>query len=287
MSEIKPVIATTDGSAHSLRVAPHAARLAAAMGADFKVLRIVESVDLDTAAGETIEAAVERARLRIEGELQHELQRGGLQGEAVIDISGRDEDVVSAILRNSGDASILAMNTRGKGVIANILQGNTALGVLGKAVLPVMLTGPEILGPQIAGDTYRLLITTDCSEDSNDVLRALSALLEARRFKVTLFFVHEHAPGGTDNEAEVKAFEAAMQTQREILPASVDVELSMREIPRGGGVATAILEAARDLDADAIAMSTHGQGARRHAIMGSTAMAVLGRAPVPVIVGRV
>jgi nucleotide-binding universal stress UspA family protein len=78
-----------------------------------------------------------------------------------------------------------------------------------------------------------------------------------------------------------------MQRQRALLPASSDVDLATRDIPRGGGVDTAILEKARDLDADAIAMSTHGQGARKHAIMGSTAMATLGRSPVPVIVARV
>jgi nucleotide-binding universal stress UspA family protein len=116
---------------------------------------------------------------------------------------------------------------------------------------------------------------------------ALAPLLESARVKVTLFFVHEHAPGGTDNAAEMQAFEATMQRQRALLPASVDVELATRDIPRGGGVDTAILEKARDLDADAIAMSTHGQGARKHAIMGSTAMSVLGRSSVPVIVARV
>jgi nucleotide-binding universal stress UspA family protein len=104
---------------------------------------------------------------------------------------------------------------------------------------------------------------------------------------VTLFYVHEHAPGGQDNEAELRACETTMQQQRDLLPASLDVHLAMRDIPRGAGVDTAILEKARDLDADAIAMSTHGQGARRHAILGSTAMSMLGRSPIPLIVARV
>jgi nucleotide-binding universal stress UspA family protein len=132
-----------------------------------------------------------------------------------------------------------------------------------------------------------LLITTDCSPDSNDVIRALAPLLEGGNFTVTLFHVHEHAPGGQDNEADLKAREATMQQQRVLLPASLPVDVLTRDIPRGGGIDTAILEKARDLDADAIAMSTHGQGARRHAIMGSTAMAMLGRSPVPLIVARV
>ena len=283
MSDVKPVIVTTDGSAHSLRAVAHAGRIAGAIGAGLEVMRIVEDSDLDGGS----EAAVAQGRERLKAELERELQREGLAGNAVIESPGKDEDVTAAILRKARNASLLAMNTRGKGVIASLLHGSVALGVLGKAETPVMLTGPEILGPQTAGDAYRLLATTDCSEDSSNVLRALAPLLEGGKFKLTLFFVHEHAPGGTDNAAEMQAFEATMQRQRALLPASLDVELATREIPRGGGVDTAILEKARDLDADAIAMSTHGQGARKHAIMGSTAMATLGRSPVPVIVARV
>jgi len=282
MSEMKPVVATTDGSAHSLRAVSHAGRIASAMGAGLKVLRIVEASDLDGGSGDAA-----AARERLEAELQHELRREGLTGDAVIESPGKGEDVTATILRNARDASVLAMNTRGKGVVASLLHGSVALGVLGKAETPVMLTGPEILGPPVAADAYRLLATTDCSEDSSNVLRALAPLLQPGRFKVTLFFVHEHAPAGTDNAAEMQAFEATMQRQRALLPASVDVVLATRDIPRGGGVDTAILEKARDLDADAIAMSTHGQGARKHAIMGSTATAILGRSPVPVIVARV
>jgi len=284
MSEMKPVIATTDGSAHSLRAVSHAGRIATAVGARLEVLRVVEESDLDGGSGA---AAIAEGRDRLEAELQHELRREGLTGDAVIDSLGKDENVTAAVLRNARNASILAMNTRGKGVVASLLHGSVALGVLGKTETPVMLTGPEILGPPVAGDTYRLLATTDCSEDSSDVLRALASLLESGKFKVTLFFVHEHAPGGADNAAEMREFEAAMQRQRTLLPSTVDVELATRDIPRGGGVDTAILEKARDLDADAIAMSTHGQGARKHAIMGSTATAILGRSPLPVIVARV
>jgi nucleotide-binding universal stress UspA family protein len=283
MTDIKPVIATTDGSSHSLRAVAHAGRISGAIGAGLEVMRIVEESDLDGGS----DAAVAQGKERLEAELQRELRREGLDGKAVIESPGKDESVTAAILRNARNASILAMNTRGKGVIASLLHGSVALGVLGKTETPVMLTGPEILGPPVAGDAYRLLVTTDCSEDSSNVLRALAPLLEGGKFKVTLFFVHEHAPSGTDNAADLQACEATMQRQRALLPASLDVELATRDIPRGGGVDTAILEKARDLDADAIAMSTHGQGARKHAIMGSTAMATLGRSPVPVIVARV
>jgi nucleotide-binding universal stress UspA family protein len=252
-----------------------------------QVLRIIEDFDFDGTPGESRDAAAERTCARIESELEHDLRREGLQGKATADMRGAQEDVVAAILRNANDASVLAMNSRGRGMIASILHGNVALGVLGKATLPVMLTGPEVLGPPSASEAYRLLMTTDLSEDSSDVIRALSPLLEGGKFKVTLFFVHEHAPGGQDNEADLKAAEATVQQQRSLLPASTDVEVAIRDIPRGGGVDTAILEKARDLDVDAVAMSTHGQGARKHAILGSTAMSMLGRSPVPLIVARV
>jgi len=47
-----------------------------------------------------------------------------------------------------------------------------------------------------------------------------------------------------------------------------------------------VLRAASEANANAIAMATHGTSALRHVLAGSTALGVLGRAEIPVILVR-
>jgi nucleotide-binding universal stress UspA family protein len=66
----------------------------------------------------------------------------------------------------------------------------------------------------------------------------------------------------------------------------MSVETLVREIPLGAGVDTTIIETAQELGAHAIAMSTHGHSAGRHVVMGSVAMLLLGRSPLPLLLAR-
>jgi nucleotide-binding universal stress UspA family protein len=127
-------------------------------------------------------------------------------------------------------------------------------------------------------------VTSDLSPASADILRALSPLLNGGGFDVTLLHVHEWAPAGRDHAMEMRAHEAALAELRDLLPESTPVDCLVHEIARGGGVDTAILETARDLNAQAIAMSTHGHSARHELLMGSVALSVLARSVVPLIV---
>ena len=92
------------------------------------------------------------------------------------------------------DATMIAMDTRGHGAMHHAIHGSTALEVLSLTELPVCLTGAE-LGDAPATEPYRILITTDGSPASRDVMRALGPLLTPGRFAVTLLQVHGTRPG--------------------------------------------------------------------------------------------
>jgi nucleotide-binding universal stress UspA family protein len=62
--------------------------------------------------------------------------------------------------------------------------------------------------------------------------------------------------------------------------------LSVRTLVRVGDAATAIVRCARDEQADAIAMSTHGRGGLDRLLHGSVAETVLGTAGLPVLLVR-
>jgi nucleotide-binding universal stress UspA family protein len=283
----KNVIVSTDGSDHSLRVVPHAALLAENLGAGLEFVRVVEKNEVSTEQNEDAAAAAERTRSRIEGEVRADLQQFGVTGDVHAVIADKDETPAQALMRRAADGLVLAMHSRGRGSLARILQGSVAMAVLKEISQPVMLGGPELLPPAPVSDTYPLLVTTDLSPDADQVLRAISPLLEMGKFQVTLLYVHFHAPGGVDNEAERAQRQAELEQKRTLLPASVPVEPVLREIPIGAGVDTAIMEVAQTAGARAIAMSTHGTSARHNLLMGSVAMSILGRSRLPLIVARV
>jgi nucleotide-binding universal stress UspA family protein len=286
MPENNPVIVATDGSDHSLRVVPHADCLAVILGAGIELLRVIESDDVSPEPGEDESAASERTRARLEAEMRADLQRFGLKGDVRVIISSEKKDPASTLLSASSSALLLAMHSRGRGGIARILHGSVALGVLRAMSQPVMLGGPELLPPPPSTDTYQLLATTDFSPDAEQALRAIAPLLEQGKFHVTLLYVHFHAPYGIDNEAEIARHEATLQKTRELLPASAEVEVMVRDIPIGGGIDTAIMEVAHEVGAQAIAMATHGHSARHNLLMGSVALSILGRSRLPLIVSR-
>jgi nucleotide-binding universal stress UspA family protein len=286
MSDLNPIIVTTDGSDRSLRVLPHAGYLATQLGCGLELVQVLEIEDVAGEPAESKEASLERARARIEADLEANLKHFGVDGKPRLIVAPADKGPAKTLLEVASGAQVLAMQTRGAGLISRLLHGNVALDVLRQVDLPVMLGGPDLLPPPVTRDTYRIVATTDLSPDSEQALQALAPILEPTNIKVTLLYVHYHAPAGLDNEAERAKHEGELNRIRTLLPASLDVDAVLREIPIGAGVDTAIMEVANDAGAHAIAMSTHGASARHHVLMGSVALSIIGRSRLPVIVVR-
>ena len=280
------ITVATDGSDHSLRILPHAQCIAENLGARIELVRVIERDEITQDRGEDESSAIERVRSSNESKMEADLRRYGIDGDVRIIVAPHRENPADTLLSIASRGSLLAMHSRGRGGIARLLQGSVAMGVVKQVTQPVLLGGPELLPPPVNGETYRLLATTDLSPDADHALRGIAPLLELGNFHVTLLHVHFHAPVGVDNEAERARHEAILKEKRDLLPASVTVETRIREIPIGAGVDTAIMEVADDVDAQSIVMATHGHSAKRHLLMGSVAMSVLGRCRLPLIVMR-
>jgi nucleotide-binding universal stress UspA family protein len=279
------MLVTTDGSPHSLRVLRHAAVFARAGEASLKLARLVEpESDIVEEAGETAQAALARALAAAVTDLNAVLENAGLEGEALSASVREDESIAEGLVRLAGEqgAGIVAIDTRGYGALHHLLQGSVAMDLLSKTTLPVMLTGEGIVEASSAPGVYRLLATSDGSHASTDVMRALAPLLRPGRFAVTLLRVHETKPD--EDRLQVRAqIQRQLDALRSLFPAGLEVETRIREIVPAGGTDTAIIEEAKRVRAAAIACSTHGMSAARHLIAGSTALLLLGRSPLPVI----
>jgi len=222
-------------------------------------------------------------RERWTAELRAILASRGISGETHIAERKWGEDIPTAIHRaaDETEATVLAMDSRGTGAVRHALFGSVTMGVISRADLPVMTLGGCPPLPGYAG-AYHLLITSDGSPDARSIFSGLGEVLAPAKVKVTLLEVVVMQALEPEAEAEARGL-AELRPLLERVPAGVEASAMVRVIPPAAGIDAAIVGAAVDIRADAIASSTHGHSARRHLVAGSTALGVVKLADVPVI----
>lgn len=279
------VLVTTDGSERSLHALPHAAAFARATGSQLTLLRVLDPLlDVGDQFALHVDEAVEKTTAAWHRDLSGALANAGITGDALVveKVHGEDtwDSIISAATGMS--ASIIAMDTRGAGAVRHALLGSVAMGLVGHAELPVMVTGPSIHPPPSTTAGYRILATTDGSPASLAVIRALGTIIETGAVDITLLrlcWPGTASHGAPDCAAQLRQF-------RESLPDSQRVTEEVREMALVNGAAPAIVAVAQELGASAIAMATHGHSAAYHLFGGSTALGVVTQSPLPVILTR-
>jgi nucleotide-binding universal stress UspA family protein len=140
----------------------------------------------------------------------------------------------------------------------------------------------------------RILVTHDGSSQSMVAVEPAANLARAASGEIVLLRVLRVPldvvahPDEQHRQSRLDALEAeAKQELREIaegldVPARADV----RRLGRRWNVVDEILAVAAEYDADLICMATHGEGALRHFVLGSTALDVLSKSERPVLLVR-
>lgn len=282
------ILVTTDGSQLSRSVLPHAVRLAVACDARLVLARVLDpAADLPNNHGNARQATVPDIARAWQAELEAVLQAAGASGTALVALREHEESTHEAIIRIAAeqDASLIAMHSRGSGALRHALLGSVAMGVLGHWPGPLLLTGGHARPPAASGP-YSIVITSDGSPASLGVVPAIEPILAPGRIPVTLVRVCEPRSGRPGPEEEHAACLRQLESLRALLPAGVPAECRCCAAAYEQPVAGAIVEAAGEVSADSIAMSTQGHGALRHLLAGSVALDVLQRSPVPVVLAR-
>lgn len=276
------ILFTNDGSDRALHALPHVARLAAALGAEVVLLRVADS-DQDPADAWSVEHAKHP-----EGKtLQSLAADQGLTVTALSSTRGNKESTADAIVRvaDESDVSLIAMDSRGRGIIRQALLGSVAMGVIRKGCYPVFITSPKV-GAVAPEGNYQLLVTDDGSPAALEVIHALRPVFESGKINVRLLRIFVPVLGSENDRIELANAREALEKTRLEIPAETDVTLDVQKIREMETVAHAIVRIAKETGASAIAMSTHGTSAVRNIFAGSNAIGVLGTSPVPVILGR-
>lgn len=267
-------------------------------------------------SGTRIEHEVAEAERYLEA-VELELKQGGRSAHVMV----RPGPVAETILDTATDerADLIAMSTHGRGGIGRFLLGSVADRVTKHASVPVLLVRvSDDDPPQPApAAVQRILVPLDGSELAASVLPHVRTLAMCTGAEIVLLRVVGHvtdpaiggdvdlmlaglstpaksvpvAPVIPDGDSADQTESAHLQaTAREYLSATADSlshsGLRVHALVQIGHPAETILDMARTVRADVIAMATHGRGGLRRFLTGSVADRVLQHASVPVLLVR-
>lgn len=209
-----------------------------------------------------------------------------------------DGATVPALCEHASDAraDLVVLTTHGRGGIERLWLGSVTDSLIRQLNIPVLVIRPngEALGWEPKTHPRRVVVPLDGSQLSERILEHAMALGHADETRYLLVQVVPpwRSFGGPAlpvdqnrlREISIKAAtaelrEAARRVETEGF--QVDTEVLVDPSPAG-----AVLEYARKVHADLIAMTTHGRGGVRRMMLGSVADKVIRAASIPVLLLR-
>jgi nucleotide-binding universal stress UspA family protein len=190
------------------------------------------------------------------------------------------------------DADLVVMATHGRGGFSRFWLGSMADALIRTLPMPVLLVRPQEMALSLS-DTFaprHILIPLDGSVRAEGILEPAIELGELFAAEFTLLRVVEPfmSPLEFANQGLNDEFERRNLAYLEGIAAKFhDRSLHVKtRVVLNRPAAIAILEQARTLNADLIALETHGRGGLGRLLLGSVADKVIRGAQIPVLVHR-
>ena len=297
-----------DGAEVSEAIIPFVTQFA--RGLDIGVV-LATAVELDPlregllnriAGGLTESSPADALRERIESEVKNRLEdladRMALEGIAA-ETSVRFGPVSDSIISMAQDAEcdLIAMSTRGRGVVSSGLLGSVTYKIMHESPIPVLAITPERARERWGSDygIKQVIVPLDGSELAEAALPYAAVIARRMNMGMTLARVlyldnvaysEGYNLGDILNEAgvqmEMEARRYLVSQARRLREEGLEVET---EILRGSA-SSEIADLARSTDHSMIALATHGRSGVRRLLMGSVAEAVVRTSGDPVLVVR-
>ncbi len=234
------------------------------------------------------ETVREAAQQRLD-ERVAELRRSGLVADAEVVIGPAATAVLEAADRLEAD--LLVAGTRGRTGWKRMLLGSTAAHLVRDARCPVLTVHPMDAGPP--RPVRKVLVATDFSEAARRAgLAALALGSPEVPLVLRVFHVYRlpnealHLPAKILADVIHESREAALKRVAEEAKSLARPGVTVTSMAREGFPPELILEEARQIDADLIALGTQGRSGLDRLFLGSTAERVLPAAPCPVLTVR-
>jgi nucleotide-binding universal stress UspA family protein len=280
------ILVPLDGSALAGRAASYAQELAAACGAELVLAHMVAGVS-PAARGGALDAVAA---------IRETCVARGLRVQSVVEEATPARGLLSVITRLN--LALVVMSTHGSSGPSRWVVGSVADHLLRHVPVPILLLTPTALDAGTAGRLHqRVIVPVDGSELSRQIYPAVRALAGHLGAPITLVRAIETEavlratfgePFGPDSGElrrliEVRVLAGLRQRAREWSATG----LSADAVVVTGRAATAVLDLAAGRDAGWLAMAAHGQGGHGGLVFGSTALAILRRTTLPVLLAAV
>lgn len=285
------IVVPLDGSSFAEHALPYASEIGARAGGVLDLVHVHMPVRLP-ASGEVIGARSRSVLARREDEAR-ERERAYLEeaGRRLVAARGDvahattllDGPVVPTLLdhRKSTDAHLIVMATHGRGPVGRACLGGTADQIMRLAGVPVMLIRPDGKPPELdrAVAFRRILLALDGSRRSERALRC--ALGIAAPFGAAVTVVQAVPPAEPDVAATAGDYLEGVVGK--LRGHGVEAKLAVIHHAKP---AEAVLQTAKDTEADLVVLATHGRADLPRLVLGSVADRLIRACPAPVLVCR-
>lgn len=210
---------------------------------------------------------------------------GGIGSARVAAFDDRPADQAITTIAETEPDPVVCMTTHARGAVGNMVLGSVAEQVLRSIETPVLLIGPTVTDGT-PSDFKELIVCLDGSRTAAAILPVAATVARDLELDVWLVDVFEPQPSvDYDTAIEGDALESAplRSSARDLANMGLDVNW---DTLHGDDPATAIVAFAATRPSPLLAMTTHGRTGLARVAAGSVVMAVVQRAPCPVLVTR-
>ena len=286
-----PVMVALAGTAASDAALPVAMRVARALGAPLHLVRVFD-VQQDTITLSAGLVGAFDATQDLAAQMQASLDRTAARvDDAGFDVTSAllpGDDIAHALLDEARrvDARVVVMATHARGAIGRALLGSVSDRVMRETDRPIVLVPPQAAAsalPEAADrELQRVLVPLGDSPDSARAAEVLLDVPHREQLEVTLLHADTPRTGAPTPGAHAETAAVADRLAR----AGIRAQARMVETRSADALADAITSAARETDADLIAMTTCWRTGLARLGHHCTADAVVRRATRPVLLVR-
>lgn len=300
------ILVPLDGSAFAESAVPVALGVAKAIGARVELVSVVFQLEMIAVEDQPVYSTVgppsgEEVEPQLELYLDDLVERLGKVSDVPVVTRMLHGLVAESLETYAGEShsALIVMSTHGRGPLSRAWMGSVADRIVRHVSTPVLLIRPHDT-EVVLSDAWRarrILIPLDGSELAESSLEWAKRIGKACGSSFTLVravpppspLQSPYLPDAV--EATKKTLEAGEGDARAYLTGlasrlKVDGHAVETKVMVGVHAARGILELEQDLEADLIAIATHGRGGLVRALLGSVADKVLRGAKAPVLLTR-
>ncbi len=288
---VEKILLSTDGSEYSEGAVREAIRLAKKCSSRLTAITVVDTnPEFAALAPQIVEKKAKSARTNLDAVLS----RAGKEGVACETVIREGEEsyryIVEEALKNK--CTMIAMGRRGRTGLTRLMMGSVTARVVGLAPCNVLVV-PKAAHMEFKG----IVVATDGSKYSAAAASEAIGLAKRNGSQLTVISV---VPSELTTPTDVdftltqrehivqKEMHEAEKNARAVKEAAQKEGVAVKAFVLSGKPADAIIETARDRNADLIVVGSHGRTGLEKLLMGSVAerVIVLSSCPVLVVKGR-